>query len=429
MTITSNTAQSNFRPLFTFLAITLFYTFEAAQMAYYNVLAPTYISLGLYHQHDVAAISAAYFYGTMAGLFPMGYLLDHFCLRKIILLGLLGSVAGIVLLISSDSFSMQWIARFICGFFGGTTCFLGGIRIIALTYPKRFSYFMGVFLAAGMFGGMICQYPLLIAVKHFGLDGALHAVLITSILALVFNFIFLRPNKQHLNKQSSQDENKNNTVVKRTPWQTFKIIVFTPKNWCDVVMVSLLDTPVSIIGTLWGIIFITQFFHFTEVVGSLIIMSLFLGLMIGLPVIGHIADNKNNPPSIIVWGGLISLLAVIAIAMLQTTNLAWLVALLFFILGFFSSCQTMGFTWITKGFQPDLIGRNSAFNSMIFMGVNGLFKQIGAFLLVTPSMFIGDGSAANLMLALAVGMIIAVLYACVRKIIFKKSLQQTMVSK
>ena len=145
MTITCNSAQSNFRPLFTFLAITLFYTFEAAQMAYYNVLALTYISLGLYHQHYVAAISAAYFYGTMAGLFPMGCLLDHFCLRKIILLGLLGSVDGIVLLISSNSFSMQWLARFICGFFGGTTCFLGGIRIIALTYLNALVILWGYF--------------------------------------------------------------------------------------------------------------------------------------------------------------------------------------------------------------------------------------------------------------------------------------------
>lgn len=418
MRIIQNTPRSALTPLLTFLAITLFFGFESAQMAYYNVLAPTYIKLSFYPQHDVAAISAAYFYGTMAGLFPMGYLLDHFSLRKIILLGLLGSVGGVVLLTTSHTLYLQWLARFICGFFGGTTCFLGGIRIIALTYPKRFSYFMGVFLSAGMFGGMICQYPLLIMVKRFGLDGALYAILISSVLVLLFNFVFLYP-KNQCHKKEKQNEH----VSTRTAWQTFKIIVLAPKNWFDVIMVSLLDTPVSIIGTLWGIIFITQFFHFSEVISSLIIMSLFLGLMIGLPVIGHIADNKNNPPSIIVICGLISLLSIFAISMLQTTDSAWLIGILFFILGFFSSCQTMGFTWITQGFQSDLIGRNSAFNSMIFMGVNGLFKQAGALLLITPSMFIGNGPSANLMLALAVGMAVAVLYASVRKTVFKKVLK------
>ena len=395
-----------------FIAITLFYAFESIQMAYYNVLAPAYLSAGYYQQSEVAAISAAYFYGTMVGLFPMGYLLDHFSLRKIILIGLIGSVFGVLLLSMSHQFSAQWTARFICGFFGGTTCFLGGIRIIALVYPKRFSYFMGVFLSAGMFGGMICQYPLLFVVKYFGLEGAIRTVLGLSLLALIFNFLFLRPTEE-MSHEPKDNENK-------LPFfKALKIIALNSRNWCDVLMVSLLDTPVSIIGTLWGIVFFTSFFHFSETTSSFIVMVLFLGLMIGLPVIGHLADKKKNPPSIIFIGALLSLLIVLAVTMLQASPPLWLLIILFFGLGFFSSCQTMGFTWITQGFRKELIGRNSAFNSMIFMGTNGAFKQLGAFLLVTPSLFIGSGSSSNLMLILAVSMFIAMTYACVRNKIFK----------
>lgn len=396
-----------------FIAITLFYAFESAQMAYYNVLAPAYLSAGYYQQSEVAAISAAYFYGTMAGLFPMGYCLDHFPLRRIILIGLLGSVAGIILLLTGNHFSSQWAARFICGFFGGTTCFIGGIRIIALVYPKRFSYFMGIFLSAGMFGGMICQYPLLFVVKHFGLDGALRAVLGVSLCVLAFNFFYLQPSTEisHDRKKKEDDQ---------IPFfEALKIIVLNRRNWCDVFMVSLLDTPVSVIGTLWGIVFFTNFFGYSETVSSFIVMALFLGLIIGLPVIGHIADKKHNPPSIIFIGAVISLLIVITVTMLQATKPLWLILILFFLLGFFSSCQTMGFTWITQGFRKELIGRNSAFNSMIFMGTNGIFKQLGAFLLVTPSLFFGNGSSSNIMLMIAISMFIATIYSCVRGKIFK----------
>ena len=414
--LTKKVTQTIHSSLLTFIAVTLFYAFESAQMAYYNVLAPTYISLGYYQQSGVAAISAAYFYGTMAGLFPMGYLLDHFSLRKIILFGLIGSVCGVVLLTLTHVFYLQWLARFICGFFGGTTCFLGGIRIIALVYPRRFSYYMGIFLAAGMFGGMICQYPLLIMVKHFGTSGALRTVLATSVLTLLFNFIFLKPSEQVAHKKQ-QDH------IKRGFWKTFQIIVFTPKNWCDVIMVSLLDTPVSIIGTLWGVVFFTSFFHFGEVASSLIVMSMFLGLILGLPIIGHIADERKNPPSIVLIGAIVSLLIVLAVALLQNVAQVWMIVVLFFGLGFFSSCQTMGFTWITQGFQKDLIGRNSAFNSMVFMGTNGLFKQLGALLLATPSLFIGNGPSANLMLALAAAMFVSAIYASIRSIIFRKQLQ------
>lgn len=396
-----------------FIAITLFYAFESAQMAYYNVLAPAYLAAGYYQQSEVAAISAAYFYGTMAGLFPMGYFLDHFPLRRIILIGLLGSVAGIILLLMGNHFASQWAARFICGFFGGTTCFIGGIRIIALVYPKRFSYFMGIFLSAGMFGGMICQYPLLFIVNHFGLDGALRTVLGVSLCVLAFNFFYLQPSKEISHDRKKEEDNK-------IPFfEALKIIVLNRRNWCDVFMVSLLDTPVSVIGTLWGIVFFTSFFGYNETVSSFIVMALFLGLIIGLPVIGHIADKKNNPPSIIFIGAVVSLLLVIVVTMLQATKPLWLILILFFLLGFFSSCQTMGFTWITQGFRKELIGRNSAFNSMIFMGTNGLFKQLGAFLLVTPSLFIGSGSSSNIMLMIAVSMLIATIYACIRSKLFK----------
>lgn len=395
----------------TFLAVTLFYAFESAQMAYYNVLAPTYLSQGYYQSGGVAAISAAYFYGTMVGLFPMGYFLDRFPLRRIILMGLAGSICGVFLLSTNHLFYSQWIARFICGFFGGTVCFLGGIRIIALVYPTRFSYFMGIFLAAGMFGGMICQYPLLLVVKYFGIENAIRSVLGISLLVLLFNYICLRPSEEVAHSEPAQAE-------KHTSWEVFKIIVFNRRNWCDVLMVSLLDTPVSIIGTLWGVVFFTQFFHFSEAASSLVVMSLFLGLIIGLPVIGHIADKRNNPPSIVIGGAIISLLIVFITVKLQLSSSLWSIALLFFGLGFFSSCQTMGFTWITQGFRKELIGRNSAFNSMIFMGTNGLFKQLGAFLLAVPSLFVGSGSSANLMLTLFVAMLIAAIYASLRSRLF-----------
>jgi MFS family permease len=384
-------------------------------MAYYNVLAPAYLSSGLYQQGDIAAISAAYFYGTMAGLFPIGYLLDHFPLRRVILTGILGSVSGIILLLMGSHFSTQWSARFICGFFGGTTCFIGGIRLIAQVYPKRFSYFMGIFLSAGMFGGMICQYPLLSIVKYFGLDGALRTVLGVSLVVLAFNFLFLRPSKE-IDCKKENDDNK-------LPFfETLKIIVLNRRNWCDVFMVSLIDTPVSIIGTLWGIVFFTGFFGFSETESSFIVMALFLGLIVGLPVIGHLADKRNNHPSIIFLGSLMSLLIVTLVACLQESKPLWLIFILFFSLGFFSSCQTMGFTWITQGFRKELIGRNSAFNSMIFMGTNGLFKQLGAALLLTPSLFIGNGSFSNILLIIATSMLVATIYSCVRNIIFKNQI-------
>jgi|GEM_PF-2582161 MFS family permease len=401
----------NNKSLMAFFAITVFYFFEAAQMAYYNVLAPSFLHHSIYQHGQIAMLSSAYYYGDMVALFPVGFALDHFPLRKTLIVGLIGSVVGAFLLFASDSFYLEWIARFICGLFGGAFAFLGGIRIIALVFPKRFTYFMGLFLAAGMFGGLICQYPLLLVVHHFGPKAAMGVMFFSGLFVIAFNWLYMRPPMQ-INKSEEQDR------FSGTFLDMIKIIGFNARNWCDVFMVVLLDTPVSIIGTLWGIVFLVKFFHFSTSVSSWIVMALFAGLMAGLPFWGKIADKRGTPAWIIILGAAVSFIICLFLFGLQTESSPWMVAVLFFGLGFFSSCQSLGFAWLTQNMKPELIGRNSAFNSMLFMGSNGVFKQIGAILLSVPALFIGIGSAANLLLVIAVGMLVVVIYAASRKLIF-----------
>ena len=178
-------------------------------------------------------------------------------------------------------------------------------------------------------------------------------------------------------------------------------------------MVVLLDTPVSIIGTLWGIVILMNVYHFSDISSTFIVMSLFLGLMIGLPFWGIIADKHNESAWIIIIGAGVS--AILCAFMLLTPKQdPILIGGLFFGLGFFSSCQTLGFTWLTKNMQPELIGQNSAFNSMIFMGTNGGFKQLGAYLLASGTLIPVNSSAANLLVLILISMVITVAYAIFR---------------
>lgn len=401
----------NARDFLTFCAITIFYFFEAAQMSYFNVLAPGFLSHGIYQQDQIASLSAAYYYGDMVGLLPVGFALDRFPLRNILLCAIFGSVIGAFLLTLSDNFYLQWFARFLCGFFGGTFSFVGGIRVLASLFPNRFTLFIGLFLSAGMFGGLICQYPLLVAVNHFGTDGAMMIMAVFGLAVIIINFLYLHPisENKHTNKKQS---------YQGSYWQMCLEIFKNYRNWFDCMMVVLLDTPVSIIGTLWGVVILMNFYHFTDGISSWIVMALFAGLMIGLPIWGALADRYHYPAWIIIAGSGISFLIVCAM-LLNYHNSALIVGLLFFGLGFFSSCQTLGFTWLTKNMRPELIGTNSALNSMVFMGTNGGFKQIAASLLIAAPMFKGISSAANLLVLIAICMLLVTIYAIIRKSLFK----------
>ena len=402
------------RDILTFIAISLFYLFETAQMAYYNVLAPAYLQHDIYNQVSIGAISAAYYYGDMVGLFPVGFALDRFSLRSSLIFALVGTTIGSFLLFMSEGFTMQWISRFICGFCGGTFSFIGGIRVIAIIFPKRFTYFMSIFLTAGMLGALLCQYPLFLLIDHFGPRSAMFVMCAFGGAIAIFNWFYLSPPIQ------ISGENKK---YEGTTWQMCKEIGFNLRNWGDILMIILLETPATIIGTLWGVVLMMEFFHFTPGVSSGVVTAMLVGTLIGLPILGHIADEFDNPAWMITVGAVACFLLMIILFTLHNSHNAWLVSLLFFGVGFFSSCQTIGFNWVIKNMKPELIGRNSAFNSVVFMATNGGFKQLGALLLGIPAIFtLKTGPSGNLMLCIILSMLAVAFYtALIRRAAFKTS--------
>ena len=149
-------------------------------------------------------------------------------------------------------------------------------------------------------------------------------------------------------------------------------------------------------------------------------MSLFAGTIIGPPLCGMVADRYNHPAWIVISGAALSLL-VTALLLTSVHSSVLIIARLFFALGLFTSSQTLVFTWLTKNMRPELIARNSAFNSMLFMTSGGIMQQVGAYLLGLPSFLSGTASAANLLLLIVIALTVATLYASFRKKIFVRS--------
>ena len=384
----------------TFSAITLFYFFEAIQFGYFNVLAPSFLKSGIYDHQQIAALSSAYMYGIIFGLIPVG-LIDRYSIRKILLWAIFGSVIGAFLLFSCEQYYLRWIARFICGFFGGAFSFVGGIRIVTLLFPHRFTFYLGLFLSAGTLGGLACLYPLLLAIQYFSVSSAMEIVAFFGLLVMIFNIFYLHPKEDHAAKKAATGSLKNwITILKNT------------RNWFDCIMVILLDTPVSILGTLWGVVILMNVFHLSVGVSTWIMMVFFLGMMVGYPVCGMLSDKFNDSKWIIFISSSINLLIVMLMVYDHALNTTVLF-LLFLCFGFFSSCQSLGFTWLTKNMRPDLIGRNSAFNSMLFMGTNGGFKQFSAYLLSLVPL-VGHASGNNLLVLIGICMLIVAIYILLR---------------
>lgn len=188
-------------------------------------------------------------------------------------------------------------------------------------------------------------------------------------------------------------------------------------------MIVLLETPTTILGTLWGVVLMMRFFHFTAEISSWVVTIMLLGSLIGLPLIGRVADRYGSKPWMIALGAGACFVMVILMFFFQPTQNLWVIGLLFFGLGFFCSCQTLGFHWITANMKAELIGRNSAFNSVVFMAVNGGLKQLSVVLLVIPAIWMTtSGSSGNLLTIILISMLIVFFYALIRRFIFRNML-------
>jgi predicted MFS family arabinose efflux permease len=295
-------------------------------------------------------------------------------------------------------------------FFGGAFSFVGGVRVLSSLFSSQFTFYMGLFLSSGMLGCFVSQYPLLVAVNHFGTNGAMMVVALFGLIVIIFNFLYLHP------IENSAPSDLDHEKFSATFWQIISLFLSNYRNWLDCIMVILLDTPVSIIGTLWGLVILMNCYHISDIISSWIVMALFVGLMIGSPLWGAISDRYRYAEWIIVVGSGFSFLTILPMLFFPHLGIFTL-ASLFFGLGLFSSCQTLGFTWLTKNMRPELIGRQSAFNSMLFMVTSGGFKQLGAYLLLTTSI-LWHSSAMNLLLLIASCMLITTCYAFFRTAIF-----------
>jgi len=140
--------------------------------------------------------------------------------------------------------------------------------------------------------------------------------------------------------------------------------------------------------------------------------------MIGLPLWGEIADRYDHPEWIVMLGAGMSFLTLLPQLLFHHFPFL-IVGMLYFFLGFFSSCQTVCFTWLTKNMKPKWIGTNSAFNSMVFMSANGFFKQCAGCFLAMPSLLLNRESTINVLLFVFFLLVFAFILLLARKKMFK----------
>jgi MFS family permease len=372
-----NESESKMTPWLVCFSAALFFFYEFIQG---NMFAT--ISQDIMHDFAIKAdklgfMSSIYYVANVLFLFPAGIILDRFSTKKIILFAMVLCVSGTLFFAMVHQFYWALFCRFITGI-GSAFCFLSCIRLASRWFPpQRMALITGLIVTMAMTGGMVAQSPLTNLVQSLGWR---QAVLIDGILGIVFLVMIAKFVKDYPAGQEAIELEHKQKLATMGFWTSLKTAYFNTQNILAGLYTSLMNMPVAIIGAMIGSMYLMQAEHMTRSDASMAVMMIFIGTIIGGPIVGWLSDKIQLRRGPMLIGNIMSMIIVLLIIYAPVFNYQhWLI--LFFLLGFFTSAQVISYPLVAENSPLSLTATSVSVVSIITQGGFILYQNLFAYLL------------------------------------------------
>ncbi len=369
--------QSTLQPWIVCLSAALFFFYEFIQMGMFNSISPDLMTAFNINAVQLGNLSATYFYGDVIFLFFAGMLLDHISTRTVILSAMTLCIIATILFALSHSILMAGISHLAAGI-GNAFCFLSCIKLTTRWFSaQRTALVIGLIVTIAMAGGVFAQTPLTLLVQALGWR---HAVLTDALLGIIILAIIWR----NVHDQPASDKAINN-LTQSSPSslglkRSIRFAFANAQNWLGGLYTCLLNLPIFLLGELWGVMYLMQVDHISRVQASYITTMVFVGTIIGCPIVGMLSDRLGKRRMPMIVGAILSLIVMFAIML--TPNLTfWPLLILFLLLGIFTSAQIIAYPAIAESNPKALTGTATGLASVLIMGGGAVFQPFFGWLM------------------------------------------------
>jgi len=227
---------------------------------------------------------------------------------------------------------------------------------------------IGVMITIGLCGGIVAQMPMVKLVNSIGWRESVGLLAGIGIIILVLQWIFI---VDHPNELSIENEKIRKTLFH---------VVKNKQNWLCATYTALLDLPVIILGATWGNLFLTQEHGITQSQAAFVLSMIYIGTIISSSFIGWLSDKLKRRKLVMIIGGIFALFIVMPIAFGNIFTVSTL-AILFFLLGFIISAQSISYPTISESNPFQYTGIALGFASSIIMGSAIVFQPLFGWLI------------------------------------------------
>ena len=352
------------------LTAALFFFYEFIQMNFFNSISSQLMTVFHVQATDLGTLSAFYFVANVFFLFPAGAILDRYSTRRVILISLGVCIAGTVLFSSVYSYGWALLFRFLTGI-GGAFCFLSCVRLVSRWFQaKRIALAMGIVVTMAMLGGWVAQTPL---TELVGYVNWRHALLIDAGFGLLVWLLIAAFVKDYPPGTEAQYQAHMLHLRSQTYLKSAKLAFARVSNWLAGAYTGLMNLPLSLLGGLWGAMYLVEARHFSQIEASEISGMIFIGTVVGSPLIGFISDQLTRRRLPMIVGALLSLVVMVWIIYLPHVGF-WEMMIAFFILGLVTSSQIISYAYVAEHNSPMITAMAVSAVSIITMGSQGLLQ-------------------------------------------------------
>jgi MFS family permease len=250
-------------------------------------------------------LAATFFYAYLIVQLFAGPLLDRLGARFLTAFAILLCAIGTMWFSHATTLFQAIIARSLVGV-GAAFATVSYLKIAAIWFqPKQFAFVSGLLATAAMVGSMCGQLPFALMVVHWGWRASLFYCGLFGVLLAILFYLVVRGDKKHLTPT------KLNHSAHTMKWKDIVTVLKFKPNWCLMFYSGLAFSPLAVFAGLWGDSFLQTAYHVTKPDAAMLSSWSFFGLAVGGPFFGYVSDRLSNRFSVMVFGVLLSLVAIL----------------------------------------------------------------------------------------------------------------------
>lgn len=420
--MTAQQATHSMRAWVVTLTASLFFFYQFIQMNFFNTINEQLRDAYQLNAVQLGQLFSMYFYANFLFLFPAGSLLDRYSTRNLLILAISIATVGNFIFSTASLYAVAALGRFMVGA-AAAFCFLSCIRLASRWFPpRRMAFVTGVVVTMAMLGGLVAQTPFALLIDYLGnWRHALYLNVVLGLLILLLTILLVQDRPPHAKAQAVDDQQH---LKELGLWPCIKLAAFNPQNWLSGSYTALLNLPVFILGGLWGVMYLMQVRGLSHGQASFATTLFFMGVIVGSLVYGWISDHLSRRVLPMQTGAILSLMFLCVLMYLP--NLPYLILIgLFFLAGFITSSQVLGYPLVAEQSPPYLTSTSLSIVSLNIMASGFIIPSLFGWLMQSDGASkVYAGSDFNrAMLMIPISFIIALIMTFFMKETYCQSLE------